>query len=30
MGGFKKPFLHGLCSFGIAGKAIYDKYVGCD
>lgn len=26
MGGFKAPILHGLCSFGIAGKAIYDKY----
>jgi multifunctional beta-oxidation protein len=27
MGGFKAPILHGLCFFGIAGKAVYDKYV---
>lgn len=27
MGGFKVPILHGLCSFGIAGKAVYQKYV---
>ncbi|CZR62534.1 probable multifunctional beta-oxidation protein [Phialocephala subalpina] len=26
MGGFKVPILHGLCFFGIAGKAIYAKY----
>lgn len=26
MGGFKQPILHGLCFFGIAGKAVYDKY----
>ena len=27
MGGFKAPILHGLCSFGFAGKAVYDRYV---
>lgn len=27
MGGFKAPILHGLGFFGIAGKAVYDKYV---
>lgn len=26
MGGFKDPILHGLCFFGIAGKAVYQKY----
>ncbi|KAH6855673.1 peroxisomal hydratase-dehydrogenase-epimerase [Chaetomium sp. MPI-CAGE-AT-0009] len=26
MGGFKQPILHGLCFFGFAGKAVYEKY----
>ncbi|PVH86040.1 NAD(P)-binding protein [Cadophora sp. DSE1049] len=26
MGGFKVPILHGLCFFGIAAKAVYQKY----
>lgn len=26
MGGFKVPILHGLCSFGIAAKSVYEQY----
>ncbi|KAK4226192.1 hypothetical protein QBC38DRAFT_456509 [Podospora fimiseda] len=26
MGGFKVPILHGLCFFGMAGKAVFEKY----
>ncbi|KAF3767397.1 hypothetical protein M406DRAFT_79835 [Cryphonectria parasitica EP155] len=26
MGGFKVPILHGLCFFGIASKAVYEKF----
>lgn len=26
VGGFKTPILHGLCFFGIAGKAVFQKY----
>jgi multifunctional beta-oxidation protein len=26
VGGFKMPILHGLCTFGFAGKAIYKAY----
>ena len=26
MGGFDKPILHGLCFYGLASKAVYEKY----
>ena len=30
MGGFDKPIIHGLCSYGIVCKAIVDKVLGGD
>lgn len=30
MGGFNKPILHGLCSFGIAARLILEKYADSD
>lgn len=26
IGGFKVPILHGLCTYGITAKAVYEKY----
>ena len=26
VGGFKTPILHGLCTYGISAKAVYEKY----
>ena len=26
MGGFDKPIIHGLCSYGIIAKLVYDQY----
>lgn len=26
MGGFKVPILHGLCTYGITARAVYEKY----
>ena len=26
MGGFDKPILHGLCTYGISGKHVFNKY----
>jgi acyl dehydratase len=28
MGGFEKPILHGLCTYGITARIIYDTYCG--
>jgi len=26
MGGFEKPILHGLCTYGVTAKTVYEKY----
>uniref|UniRef100_A0A7S3IUD3 MaoC-like domain-containing protein n=1 Tax=Strombidium inclinatum TaxID=197538 RepID=A0A7S3IUD3_9SPIT len=26
MGGFKVPILHGLCTYGVTAKAVYEKF----
>ena len=30
MGGFDKPIIHGLCSYGIIAKLVYDQYCAND
>lgn len=29
-GGFDRPIIHGLCSFGFSARAVYDKYCNGD
>jgi acyl dehydratase len=30
LGGFDRPIIHGLCTFGFTARAIYDTYCGGD